>query len=451
MLTGSGTTPDLVEHGRGHRVEHATSPGAPVPPGLALRRIRRQGYLGPVHPMQLLLVEAAVVATVALGIRQVWTQAAAAAAGALVTAAICLLRYRGRWAFEALLLRARLRRRVRWHPSRSPASADDPRVSAVRWLAPEFVVTDVDGPAGSRIGVGYDGAGWYAVAALDPTAPMRDDAGGGPRLDSLVRILADARQPGAVVQLVTSCVPAGSGSIAPTSPAATSYRQLLEGYGAVPLIRSSWLAVRLDARMLAEDDDSGEADTRQAPIVVAAMLVRLVKAAGRAGHGYRLLDIDGLLTAVVTGCGLDQVGDATAGAAPPAGPPAAAGAAPAAGPPARLPARPREEWQALHVGDRRHTCFWVRGWPPATGLGTLLTKLSSVPASKITLALTANPAGDGAHLRCLLRVTAAPDRLTQVCASLATLARSAGADLLQLDGEQAPAAYASGPTGGGGG
>jgi type VII secretion protein EccE len=267
--------------------------------------------------------------------------------------------------------------------------------------------------------VARDGAGWFAVAELGPVTPMRDEAVPAPALDVLVEALADTGQPGAVLQLVTHTVPAPSAELDPARPAARSYHELLHRYGTpVPADRCAWVAVRLDARTLAE---AGATDAAQAPEVVAALLRRIGKALRRKGIVAEPLDAAGLTRALCRSCDL---GDG--------------------------PAPPPETWRTWHSDRLAHRAYWLKDWPAPHDAPALWQRIAATPAAFTSLALVLAPEGDGTDVRCLVRVAARPAALARACAALTrTVGSVPGARLFALDGEQGPAAYASAPTGGG--
>jgi type VII secretion protein EccE len=378
---------------------------------------RRPGHVGPVHVLQLLLVEAAVVGVLAAA---AYSPLAALATGAVAAglAVVALTRRQGRWWIERRTMARGYRRRRRGRPG---GHQYDPRLTALQWLAPGLAVADVDTPDGEPVGVARDDAGWYAVAELTPASPMRDDPAPALPLDLLVKALRDAEQPGAVLQVVTHTVPAPSVEIDRRQACSQSYRDLLQASGPVPVGRVVWLAVRLDARLLAE---AGGDDAAQAPTVVAALVRRVAKALRREGVPVAVLGADGLLAALARSCDLQ----------------------PAEG---EQPPRPREDWRAWHSGRLSHVSFWVRGWPPVGRTGALLDRLSAAPAALTSVALVMVPEGDAVDLRCLARVAAPPNGLALACQTVVRDAREVHADLFPLDGEHGPATYASAPTGGG--
>lgn len=374
--------------------------------------------------MQLLLAELVLVVVAAALVRNAVVAAGVAVAGAGLLV-FGLSRRQGRWWLEQQLI-AREHRRRRRDAGGTPAG-DDPRVAALRTLAPGLTVTNVGLADGAQVGVAHDEAGWYAVATLTPDAPAGHDPGGF-TLDLLSAALAEAGQPGAVLQLVTQTVPATSTHTNPSSPASRSYQQLLARFGAatVPADREYWLVVRLDAQALAEAVADIEADLDRAPTVVAALTRRVAKSLRGVGIDHRLLDADGLLGALVRSCDLEP-------------------RAPLAGQP-----QPREEWSAWHSSLLAHRCFWIRQWPPLAKASDLLNRLSTASGAMNAVALIMVPGDDAelVDLRALVRVIAPADELTETCQVLLRHAREAGADLFPLDGEQGPAVYASAPTGG---
>jgi type VII secretion protein EccE len=373
--------------------------------------------------MQLLLAEVAVIAVLAVLSHGILLIACALLAGIALLVGT-LARKEGRWWLERRLMARQFRHRQHDRPM---PDRRDARLTALQSLAPGLVVEDVSARDGAQIGVARDDAGWYAVAAVTPTAAMRDDPSVGLPLDILVRALTDADQPGAVLQVVTHTVPAPSLDLDATRLAGRSYRDLLQEFGPVPVPvdRVIWLAVRLDAQALAEAGADRIDDAGQAPAAVATLIRRVAKALRQAGLGYQVLNADGLIGALARSCDLDQ--PAPTGAAPP----------------------PREEWSAWHSGTLAHRTFWLQDWPTIAQSGALLDWLATAPAALTSIAMTLAPDGDTVDLRCLARVAARAGELTEVCAAVHRGAQLAHARLFQLDGEQGPAVYASAPTGGG--
>jgi len=394
-------------------------------PAILLPR-RCPGHIGPVHLAQLLLIEAAVVAVVVALHGGILAVGVTVVCGVLVLL-ISLGRRRGRWWLERQLMIRRYRRR-RAVASGTP-HAEDPRLGELRRLAPGLTVENVSVADGAQVGVARDDSGWYAVATVTPRASSGDNPGGLP-LDLLAAALAEADQPGAALQVVTQTVPAPSLDTHPSSPAAQSYRQLLASFGSLPVPADSvtWVAVRLDARSLAEVVLDRTADLDVAPAVVAALARRVLKTLRHVGVSYRLLDADALLDELARACDLAPVTD-----------------------PAQPAPEPREEWQTWHSRRLAHRSFWVRRWPPVAQASAFLDWVSTAPSATTTVALTLVPWEDGrmADLRALVRMAAPDDALAGVCETLLRGAEQMRAELFPLDGEQGPAVYASAPTGGG--
>jgi type VII secretion protein EccE len=380
---------------------------------------RRPGYLGPLHVIQLVLIEAAIIA-VLVTLRSGVPVLAAAVAVSLLVLIPALSRRRGRWWLERRAIAGQFRRRQA--RARRDARYQDPRLSALQTLAPGLSVADVSASDGTQVGVARDDAGWYAVSVLASSSPMRDDPRPALPLDALARTLSEARQPGAVLQVVTHTIPVPGGGDA----AGQSYRELSQNFGSVtiPVDQVTWLVVRLDARTLAEAGAGGPDETAQAPAVVVGMLRSLLKHLRPYEVFARPLDRDGLLNALARSCDLIP-------------------ASPAA------PSQPREEWGGWHSGRLVHRSYWLRDWPSLAQAGPLLDWLSTAPAAMASVALIVAADGDNLDLRCLVRVAAPPERLNAVCEAVVRGARAARAELFELDGEQGPAVYASAPTGGG--
>jgi type VII secretion protein EccE len=394
-------------------------------PAILLPR-RRPGHLGPVHVTQLLLTEAVVVAVLASLTSEIIVVIAGVVVAAVLLLLVTLGRRQGRWWLERRLMVRRYRRR------RASASAtpfgDDLRLGALRRLAPELVVENVSVADGAHVGVARDDAGWYAVAAVTPNAPMRDDPDALP-LDALAAALAEADQPGAVLQVVTQTVPAPSIEMHPSSAAGQSYRQLLSRFGTVPVPadRTTWIAVRLDARSLAEAVTDDGADVDAAPAVVAALVRRVAKSLRRVGISHRLLDADELLGVLLRSCDLEPTAQSAE------------------------PVQPREGWSEWHSARLAHRSFWIRDWPPVGQAAALLDWLSTAPSAmtSVSLIMASDEDSRMVDLRGLVRVAAPERELDQVCQAIVRGAQQARAGLFPLDGEQGPAVYASAPTGGG--
>lgn len=418
-----------------------------------MRPARRSGQLGPVHVLQLLVVEALVVGVLMLLGRGL-TVALVAAAVAALLGVVTLARRDGRWWLEQWAIGRLFRRR---RAATRPAADDE--LAGLRLLAPGLTVTelgrsatvsdtgetadigmltrdgaasaDADGPG--VIAIARDAAGWYAVAELDPALVADDTPGAGVPLPALARTLAATGQAGVLLQVVTQVTPAPSATLQAAAQANRSYQELVArvGAGPRPLNRVSWLVVRLEAQLLAAAGTARDV-SEEAPAVVAALLRRAVRTLERAGFAATPLDRPALVTALRQGCGLDGGPDT-----------------------------PREDWDGWSGGQLTHVTYWISDWPPPGQVPALLRALPAVPATQTTIAtIIAVPQADAGEdatdapldevaLRCLVRVTAPDTRTAEVHAAVMRCAQECGARLRRLDGEHAPAVYATAPTGGG--
>jgi type VII secretion protein EccE len=396
------------------------TPEPTTPRVVSVLPCRRPGYLGAVNVSQLLMVEAALAITAAAVGRGILTMIGCAIVGAAI-AVVTFGRWRGRWWAERMLMGRRYRlRRV---PGQSHGT--DRRLVALHGLAPDLAVHTIEGADGSRVGVAQDDAGWYAVAAVAPPGGLRGELQAALPLDRLVRAIAESEQPGVTLQMVVHTAPAPSVELDGRQRCAGSYRELLGTYGPVPANQSVWIVVRLDARTLAEAAIDGADESALAPAAVAGLTRRVGKALQAAGLAHQVLDADGLLDALVRSCYLER---------------------PQRGAQAGI----RETWNAWYASDLAHVCYWVSTWPAdARARRALLDRLAGAPAALTSVALDLQPTDEGTDIRCFVRVAARPQALADACVATMEIAESTGAELLRLDGEQAPAVYASAPTGGG--
>jgi type VII secretion protein EccE len=395
--------------------------GAPRAGTAELTPRPRHYRLGPLHLLQLLVIEAAILTVLAVlafaGANPIPIAVAGAAAVGL--AILALLRRHNRWLVEWRILRAQYRRRRRSRP----LAHTDPRLVALRWLAAGLSVTELRTPDGTPVGVGRDQAGWFAVAATTSTTAMREDAAGGPPIDRLVRLVIEAETPGVTLQVVTHTVPVPSLDINQTSAAGRSYVELAASVGGTPVPRErvTWVVLRLDAMSMAEEVAGDELSP---PAVLVSLLRRAVGLLRRAGRRWHILDAEGLTTALARSCDLEPAPN-TRGVVP------------------------VEAWHSWRSAELGHMTFWVRRWPAARQLPALLDQLATVPAAFSSVAMILVPHGERVDVRCLVRVAAPPAMLDWVGKATVRAAGMADAQLQRLDGEQAPAVYASAPTGGG--
>jgi type VII secretion protein EccE len=351
---------------------------------------RRSGRPGLLTLARLLAFEVVVMSALYLLSPQLWLVILAAVLTVVLTV-LLFGRSRGRWWSESLLLWLRYRRRS----GTADVRRDDPRLTALCELVPELTVEDVPAAEG-KLGMGGDGAGWFSVLEVTTADP----SGAVPPvpLAALARIGADAEQVGVVIQLVSH------------NAAHPQGRE-----------RVVWVAVRLDAKLIAESS-LASGHKVDVPAVLVEMSRRVEKVLRRRGLTARALSADQLLGALARSCDLL-----------PAGP-----AAPS-----------REVWQAWHSGRFAHRCYWLASWPDVERGTGLLAQLADVPAALVSIAFVLEPAFDGTNMSCVVRVAANPQSIEAVGERAEELVRRAGGRLSRLDGQHAPGVYASAPTGGG--
>lgn len=403
---------------------HTTlSPPTAKNPRRALLSPRREpDRLGRFHVLQLVVLEFVLIAgLMTAGFGPV--PAIGAASGGLLVMLAVLSRYQGRWWVERRAIAWRFRKRRRAQAADARAYTD-PRLAVLGHLASNLAVRNVRTADGSQVGIGSDDAGWFAVAAVTSTAPMYDGPGARVPLAALTAALADVGQPGTIVQVVRHTLPAPGPDRDPTSPVGRSYRQVLTDTGFVPMDQSTWVAVRLEGRLLAEAGAPGGVELDGAPSVVAAVIRRVTKSLWRCGVPCRVLNDEELVAALARSCDLDAITAEEAG-------------------------RVREEWTAWRTPRLTHRSFWVHSWPQPAKAAAVLDVLTSAPATMTNVSLVLAPEGELVDLRCLVRVGAPASVLPKLCHDLLRQARRVNAHLVPLDGEHGPAAYASAPTGGG--
>ena len=355
------------------------------------RLSRRSGRPGLLTLARLLAFEVVVVAVLYVLSPRHWLTILAAALAVLFTA-LLFGRSHGRWWSESALLWLRYRRRS----GTAEVRGDDPRLTALGELVPELTIQDLPGPENTKLGMGGDGAGWFAVleVALDAAGALPPVP-----LAALTRIAADAEQAGVVIQLVSHNTAAG--------PAGKD--------------RAVWVGVRLDAKAVAESTLARDQRV-DVPAVLTEMVRRVERLLRRRGLVARALTADELLAALARSCDLL-----------PAGNPVAA----------------REAWQAWYSGRFAHRCYWIASWPDA-GRGTaLLARLADLPAALVSIAFVLEPAFGGTSMSCVVRLAGVPASLGMVCDRAEEMVRRAGGRLSCLDGQHAPGVYASAPSGGG--
>jgi type VII secretion protein EccE len=374
----------------------ATRTGARAPePADAWFTPRRQpGRLGPVGLARLLAFEVVQLLVLYVLFQSVWALVAGAVLGALAIVVV-FGRSGGRWWTESLGLWLRYRLRL----GSAGGAQRDPRLVALSELAPGLLVEDIDGPAGVTVGMGSDGAGWFA--ALEIPLAAGDGALPPVPLAALTRIAAEAEQSGVVMQVVAHSNPAADG---------TSREHAV------------WIVVRLDADAVAQsviDDPDSSVDV---PAVLIELVRRVERLLRKRSLPAGILGADGLVDALTRSCDLW---------------------------PEWGPARVREDWHAWRSARLSHGCFWLRSWPDHERVTWLLSALREIPTALVSISLLLEPVADGSSICCLVRVAAPADRYRHACDTVVGIADRAGAKVSRLDGQHAPAVYASAPSGGG--
>jgi type VII secretion protein EccE len=363
-------------------------------PGVWFRPRRQPGRVGVLSLVRLLVSEVILVALLFVVLQQLWVLIAGGVLGVLLVVGV-FGRSGGQWWTENLVLRLRYRLR----DGAAGERRDDPRLAALCELAPDLVVENIEGHGDIRLGMGSDGAGWFTVLEV-VTAGMNGLLPPVP-LAALARISADAEQTGVVIQVVSHSTPVAGAEIRD---------------------HVTWVAIRLDAQAVAEsviDDPDGQVDV---PGVLAEITRRVDRVLRRRGLNTRLLGADEVVDALARSCDLSSAGG---------------------------PAQVREGWDAWHSARLSHGCFWLRSWPDPERGTRMLAALAGLRGALVSIAFLLEPTYDGTSMTCLVRVATPPDRYRQTCDTVVRLAEQAGGRLSRLDGQHAPAVYASTPSGGG--
>jgi type VII secretion protein EccE len=367
--------------------------------------------------VQVMLVQAALAGAVAVAGRAVWL---AGLADVLILPVLLLIlgRARGHSWLELLALRWRYHRR-----RAASRAAADPRLSGLAAIAPNLSLSTVE-HRGRRIGIGHDDEGWFAGIAVLPQAGVRGDAAPPLKLGTLIAALGDRDAELSAIQLLVHTVPASASMLtAGQQPATASYWALTgQASGLPPVDRTSWIVARLDPAAAA-DAIARHGDIDGVSATLTSTVTRIARVLERVGLSHQIFDGDGLLAALLRSWGTD----------------------------ASAPGQAREEWNACHTPGLAHATFWIRDLPAVGALGTLIEQLGTAPSLLTSVSLTLEPQLGSIHqldIRCLVRIAAEPAALPRACDLLQAQVARLQTRLTRLDGEQAPAAYATAPTGG---
>lgn len=446
----------MTEPATGVRAVARVGTPADQPAGPArITPVRRAGQFAGVHILQVLFIEALILAALALFAHGV-IAATAGGLTALILIFATLARQHGRWWPEHWAMTRRFR-----HRNAPPAdtAATDP-LAGLRLLAPGLSIVELNlNPAppadpdaataldettlvmpavgnASTVAVARDSAGWFGAVQVQPATTMVAEVATSLPLARLVRTLSATAQSGVLLQVVTQARPDLGGATG-DGPAARSYRDLTTAlrHAQAPTDRVCWLAVRLDAYELAGAGADDEAAQR-APEVVAALIRLIIRTLDHTGLRAIPLDRSALQRALLASCGLDD--------------------------PARAP---RETWQGWQTGEVSHIGYWIRDWPDPAEVSALLRSIETgAPGAQTTVATmiaipppryvdeddeTAGVAPTDATVRCMVRISTATTLVDAAHSAVQKCADDHNARLQRLDGEHGPAVYATAPTGGG--
>jgi type VII secretion protein EccE len=383
--------------------------------------MRRGGGLpGVTH---IVILELAVAAVVLAAIAGDLPALALVSAAALVLVLTIFGRADGRWIYEWVVARSRLRRR-RATTSRlkSRLATSPPAVVALASLAPRLTIRAVP-DRGRTVGVGQDREGWFAAVALGTWDDVWGQRDVRLELERLSRLLDESVMPVSSLQVLTYQTVTPSAFVDDTA-AARSYRELLGSEGC-PVEQAVWLSVRLSPADAAEAAATRGGGMEGVDRAMAATVGRIEKILASAGIANQALDADGLREAMSFCAGLESL--------PPTG---------------GNNNLPRERWSSWSVGGMTHACFTVTHWAQDPS-ADLVRQLAQVPGFGVAVAMILRPYGERAGLLGLVRVSAPSDRLRVAVRQLNRVAGRLGLRLRRLDGEHGPGVYATTPTGGG--
>jgi type VII secretion protein EccE len=319
-------------------------------------------------------------------------------AAAVVVLCGALGRMGGRWVYEAVAARWRLRGRTRF------------RNSGLAALSPGLTIgTYLD--RGTPIGIGHDSLGWFAVVSVVSANRVTL------RVDWLARLLTGSSVPVTAVQLVTRRVPL-VGPQDETAATAASYRELL-GNSPAPALREMWLAVRLSPADAVEATSERGGEVVGVHRALSAAIARIGTALTAAGVGYLVPDAVGLRRIFTVACGLER------------------------------PEPASEHWAGWHAAGMIHLCFAVRSLP-AKPHPELLAELERVPAavaSHTAVILHPKASGGVPSLRVVLRFVTTPEHAAACARQAHQHAKRLGVSLVRLNGEHATGVYATSPSG----
>ncbi|ASR33803.1 hypothetical protein BAY61_01045 [Prauserella marina] len=316
--------------------------------------------------------------------------------GVLGVAAVAAMfgRSNGRWWTDTFMLWLRYKMRS----GSSGSKRQDPRLAALCELAPDLVIEDIDDQDDKKLGMGSDSAGWFAV--LEVATTSIEHALPPVPIAALAKIASEAEQAGVVMQVV-------------------SHTSAMNGTAARDHV--IWVAVRLDASAVAQSMIDHAGKDVDIPAVLAEVVHRAERLLRRRDLRVRTLPAEELVDALARSCDLLPTAQTVV----------------------------REDWDAWNSTRLVHGCFWLHTWPDAERTAWLLAMLAEVPAALVSIAFIIEPSYEGTSIRCLVRVATTREHYRQTCDRVMRVAGWAGAQMSRLDGQHAPAVYASAPSGGG--
>lgn len=387
---------------------------------------RGRGWLGGFGVGQVVALQVAA-AIVLLGLVGggwlVWAAVGPAALLVLLT----LVPVHGRWFYQWMALRLRFL----WRVPKPVIDPDvDPRLVPLRELLPELDVLAAEGRGGEQLGIVQDGQAWVAVVGVhadDDLLLSTRPAGVRLPVRSLADVLAvdDVRL--AAVQVLMHTVPAPSGLLGGRLGTATSYEQL--SAWKVPAAQLVWVALRLDPTLCPDAVAARGGGLDGIYRALRRCVARTVEVLDAAGVRARGLDAEEVRAALAL----------------------SAGVSPRNAPPGTR--HTGEQWRLWTCDGTVHVTYWLRGWPadPARGVPVLLERLVGLPTLFTTLSLTLMSKNDEQiRFRAMVRLSSvSTDAAAHAARALHEATSSAGFRAVRLDGEQAPAVFATMPLGGG--
>ncbi|MCD5348530.1 type VII secretion protein EccE [Kineosporia mesophila] len=365
----------------------------------------RPHRVGRLHLAQLLVLEVVLIGVAAAYGLGPMPMAGVAVAG-LAVVLLTFRRQQRRWAAEWQMLSWGLKRRIRGRSPKHP----DPRVTALRAVAPGLDVAPGETADGLPVGIAGDRAGWFVVLECVGSSEHLADTVPGPPLDRMAQLVAESDIPGVRVQVVTRTVPSSVGAARAQALGAPEF-------GPTARQVTTWVAVRLDATALAEQARSAEVSPPDVLLTLVRRIESLLKRTTRVS--WRVLDTEGVVEALTRSCGVDGA------------------------------IEPVEDWERLRTGRLNHVTFWVRSWPAEGEPRLLLDALALVPAAFTNVSILLEPGPKTTRMRCLVRISAEITEFESVVDTVYQVSDQLQAELQRLDAEQGPAAYASAPSGGG--